>query len=442
VSNRSTFARRTFLGAAGAAAITMPFWRTLSSRAQEAPIPKRLLLLFSPNGTIPQEFFPTGTERDFSFKRILAPLTPFKDQIVVLEGVDQSITYTGPGDGHQKGMGCLWTGVELLPGDTMGGCESCPPVSWADGMSVDQRVAEHIGNESRFRSIELGTRVGGENVWTRMIYRGAGQPLPPETSPWRAFDRIFGTLTEDPGAAERRRRLRSSVLDFARSDFERLRPRLGRTDRERLDSHLEAVREIEVRLDNTGGIGAACAAPEMGGALDLNDDNNYPEIVRLQTDLMVMAMACDMTRVGSIQWNQSVGQASFPWLGFNDRHHDLSHEGDSNNDVVEKLIRINTWYAEQVAYLLERMSAIPEGDGTLLDHTLVVWGNELAKGNSHERRNMPFLLAGSAAGAIETGRYLRFDGASHNDLLVSIVNAFGIEIDCFGDSRYCGGPLI
>src|SRR5687768_8637067 len=115
------FARRTFLGGAGAAAITMPFWRSLETRAQEAPIPKRLLLLFSPNGTIPQEFFPTGTERDFDFRRILAPLTPFKDQIVVLEGVDQEITYVGPGDGHQKGMGCLWTGVELLPGDTMGG---------------------------------------------------------------------------------------------------------------------------------------------------------------------------------------------------------------------------------------------------------------------------------------------------------------------------------
>ncbi|MCA9608246.1 MAG: DUF1552 domain-containing protein [Myxococcales bacterium] len=433
--------RRAFLGGLGAAAITLPFWRTLRGEAQGPVFPKRLLLIFSPNGTWPDEFFPDGGERDFTMRRILAPLDAHRDRLLIFKGVDQAITYTGPGDGHQKGMGCLWTGVELLPGDTMGGCDSCPPVSWSSGMSVDQRVAMEIGNDTRFRSLELGVDVGNaENVWTRMVYRGPGEPLPPEDDPMAAFERIFGDLGADPLGAERRRTLRQSVLDYARGDFERLAPRLGRADRTKLESHMEAVREIERRLTTTPELGAACVAPSFGEPLDITRDENNRENLRRMSEMMTMAFACDLTRVGSIQWNNSVGQSSFPWLGFDDRHHDLSHEGDSNGDAVEKIVSINTWYAEQLADLLTMMEAIPEGDGTLLDNTLVVWGNELAKGNSHERRDMPFVLAGGGGG-FEMGRYLTFDRASHCDLLTSILAGFGID-ESFGDPRYVSGPLI
>lgn len=205
--------RRAFLGGVGAAAITLPFWRVLRGEAQPPAFPKRLLLVFSPNGTWPDEFFPGGGERDFTLGRILAPLEAHRDRLLILGGVDQSITETGPGDGHQKGMGCLWTGKELLPGDVMGGCEACPPVSWSSGMSVDQRVALEIGGETRFRSLELGVDNGNaENVWTRMIYRGAGEPLPPEDDPHAAFERVFGDLGADPLGAERRRTLRQRQI--------------------------------------------------------------------------------------------------------------------------------------------------------------------------------------------------------------------------------------
>lgn len=433
--------RRAFLGGLGAAAITLPFWRVLRGEAQLPTFPKRLLLVFSPNGTWPDEFFPGGGERDFTLGRILAPLEAHRDRLLILGGVDQSITETGPGDGHQKGMGCLWTGVELLPGDVMGGCDACPPVSWSSGMSVDQRVALEIGGETRFRSLELGVDIGNaENVWTRMIYRGPGEPLPPEEDPHAAFERVFGDLGADPLGAERRRTLRQSVLDYARGDFERLAPRLGRDDRMKLESHLTSVRELERRLATTPEVGAACVAPMLGEPVDLGNDENNPAVLARMTELMVMAFACDLTRVGSIQWNNSVGQSSFPWLGFTDRHHDLSHEGDSNGEAVEKIIRINTWYAEQFASLLDQLDAIPEGDGTLLDNTLVVWGNELGKGNSHSLRDMPFVLAGGGGG-FEMGRSLRFDGASHCDLLTSILAGFGID-ERFGDSRYVTGPLL
>lgn len=435
--------RRGFLAGLGAGAITLPFWRALSTEAQTVDAPKRLLLLFTPNGTIRSEFFPDGGERDFTLRTILEPLEPFRDRLVILNGVDQSIFTTGPGDGHQKGMGCLWTGVELLPGDTMGGCDSCPPVSWSSGMSVDQRIAMEIGNDTRFRSVELGVDVGGaENVWTRMIYRGPSEPLPPEDDPWLAFDRLFGDLGSDPLGAERRRMLRRSVLDFAQGDFARLSPRLGRDDRMRLDAHATAVRELEQRLDALAPVGAACVAPELGAHLDLNDANNYPDLVRSMSDLMVMSFACDLTRVGSLQWNHSVGQASFPFIGVTERHHDLSHEGDSNTDAQSKLVQINRWYAEQLAYLLGRMADLPEGDGTLLDNTLIVWGNELGVGNSHTYHDIPFVLAGGAGGALEGGRYLTFDGASHGELLLSICHLMGVDDEVFGDPRFCSGPLI
>jgi len=441
VSKKNELSRRMFVGAVGASAITLPFWRVLQGQAQPTTFPKRLLLVFSPNGTWPDEFYPDGGERDFTMRRILAPLEAHRNDLLILEGVDQEISYTGPGDGHQKGMGCLWTGVELLPGDTMGGCDSCPPVSWSSGMSVDQRVAAEIGGETRFRSVELGIDVGGaENVWTRMVYRSPGEPLPPEDDPHQAFERLFGDLGADPTGAERRRTLRRSVLDYARGDFDRLMPRLGRDDQVKLESHLQSVREIERRLESTVELGAACMAPTLGPELDLRDDNNAPAIFDRMTEMMVMAFACDLTRVGSLQWNRSVGQLSFPFIGVPDRHHDLSHEGDSNADAVEKIIRINTWYAEQFANLLDQLRAVPEGDGTLLDNTLVVWGNELGKGNSHTRRNCPFVLAGGGGG-FEMGRYLTFDGASHCDLLNSILTGFGID-ERFGDPRYSSGPLV
>lgn len=434
--------RRAFLGAAGATAITLPFWRALRGEAQGATYPKRLLLVFSPNGTWPGEFFPDGGERDFSFRRILAPLEPYRNKVMVLEGVHQRITSVGPGDGHQKGMGCLWTGVELLPGSTMGGCDSCPPVSFPGGPSVDQHVALAIGNETPFRSVELGMDNGNnENVWTRMIYDRPGNPLPPEDDPLQAFGRLFGNLEQDPTEGDRLRTLRQSVLDFAQEDFQRLSPRLGTADRQRLDSHLTSVRELERRLQAMPNIGASCVIPNIPDPGALNDDDNNPAVLQAMTDMTVMAFACDLTRVASLQWNNSVGQSSFPWLGFNDRHHDLSHEGDSNGEAVEKIIRINEWYAEQFAELLRQLDSIPEGDGTLLDNTLVVWGNELGKGNSHTRNNIPWVLAGGGAGAIEMGRYLSFDGASHCDLLTSICHAFGVE-ESFGDSRFANGPLV
>lgn len=406
--------------------------------AQEGAFPKRLLIVFSPNGTIPEAWRPSGGERDFTYGRILEPLEAYREHVTVLAGIDMRSRRSGPGDGHQKGMGEMLTGRDLLPGDTGGGCDSCAPVSWASGISIDQHVANTISMDTPFRSLELGSHTGGSNIWTRMCYRGASEPLPPEDNPFQAFSRVFGDLDADPFGEEQRRIEQRSVLDSVMADFGDLDARMGRDDRQRLAMHADIVRDLERRLESTGGM--ACVAPDLGADFNVGDQARYPEVLDLQSELVTAAFACDLTRVASLQWNRSVGNMSFPWIGVNDRHHDLSHLGDSDTNGRNKIIEINRWYAEQFADLLARLQSVEEGEGTLLDNTLILWCNELGKGNSHTANDIPFVLGGHAGGAIEGGRYLQYD-RPHNDLLLSIAHAFGIMDSSFGDERYNEGVL-
>lgn len=443
MKKRFALTRRGFLRsatAAGVGAAALPFLTSGASHAAEG-FPKRFIVFFSPNGTIPSEWSPDGGETDFTLRRILAPLEAHREKLLILDGLDMRSTSEGPGDGHQKGMGHMLTGRELLPGDVGGGCDSCAAVSWASGISVDQQIANHIAGDTAFRSLELGVRNGNSsNVWTRMSYRGASEPLPPEDDPYAVFDRVFGGLTGDRFGIERRQAMRQSVVDYLHQDFGDLQARVAREDALRMEQHIDGIRAIERRL-TTGALGASCVAPDLGERIDTSAIDNMPAVGRMQMDMAAMALACDLTRVVSLQWTKSVGGSSAPWLGISDGHHGLSHEGDSNADAVDKLVRINTWYAEQFAYLVDQLDSIPEGDGTLLDNTCVIWVNELGKGNSHTRNNVPIVMAGGAGGSFRTGRCLRYETKSHNDLLVTLTNAYGIEQDTFGDPRYCDGPM-
>ncbi|MBN8613301.1 MAG: DUF1552 domain-containing protein [Deltaproteobacteria bacterium] len=450
---RRELLRRAGLGSLAAATLATPFVRGLGGRgaAQDMNAPKRLLVFFTPNGTIREEWSPDGGETDFTFRRILAPLERHRDQLLILDGLDMSSTNEGPGDGHQKGMGHVLTGVELLPGDTMGGCDTCPPVSWSGGLSIDQLIAQHLAETTvrRFDSIEAGVLCGdAENVWTRMCYRAPSDPLPPESNPGALFARLFGDPSVDLEATRRRELLRLRVLDHDRRDFERLRVALGREDRERLDRHLALVRSMETRLEASGAVGEHCAAPTLDGMLDWNADANVSQILDAQIDNVTMAFACDLTRVASIQCTNSVGNIRFDAIGLTDRHHDLSHEGDSNAEAIDKIVRINVFYAERFAHLLDRLSSVPEGDEgqTMLDHTLVVWVNELGRGNSHTLNDIPFVLAGNVPDEMgrptfRTGRVLRFEERTHNDLWTRLAQAFGASVERFGDPRHSGGPL-
>ncbi len=432
--------RRDFLYGLGAAAAVAPFWSVLGTRAQ-TNIPKRLLIVFTPNGTIQKEWFPDGGETDFRFRRILKPLEPFRDRLLIFKGLDMVSGKSGPGDDHQKGIGHLLTGTELLAGDVKGGCEPCAPVSWSGGISLDQHVANHISSDRKFRSLELGVQPDNiEHVWTRMSYRGASQPLPPRRDPYLVYQDVFGDLKLDPAEREKRRALGQSVLDFAREDFAALRSQLGSEDRARLDAHTESLADIERRLGAVS-VGAQCDPQGQGNRIDIGRVANYPAVGRLQMDILVQAFACDLTRVGSLMWTNSVGDRPAPWLDISEGHHSLSHTANTSADSKEKLIRVNHWYAEQFAYLLGQLDAIREGSGTMLDNTLVLWGNELGDGDDHKLTDVPFLLAGNVDGYFRTGRYFQYSNRPHNDLLATIANAMGAPGNTFGKKEFNTGLM-
>ena len=211
--------RRRFLETLGAGSIALSCLKTNRLLAQNAPLPKRLIVIFTPNGTIPEAWGADGDRTNFTLRPILADLAPHKDQLVVLQGLDMLSARYGPGDAHQQGMGHLLTGVELLPGDMKGGCEDCPAASFPSDISVDQAIANHLGNDTRFRSLELGVLVGSsENTWNRMSSRGPGQPLPPESDPSRVFDRVFADLSADPAVLAQKRALKKSRRSASRPD--------------------------------------------------------------------------------------------------------------------------------------------------------------------------------------------------------------------------------
>jgi hypothetical protein len=442
--SRPALHRRALLRGALGAAIGLPFLNVMARDAGAAPFPKRLVIFFSANGTIPEAWTPGGSEQNFTLGPILTPLAPYKEKILVLDDVDNVAARNGPGDGHQTGMGCMLTGTELLEGTEFceGDCsDPTQTVGWGGGISVDQHIAKKVGGSTKFGSLEFGVQVQSSDIWSAMSYAGPDQPIPPEDDPRQAFDRIFGELTQDPLGLKKRKDMRRSVLDQVSADFRRLDARLGAEDRKKLANHLTSVREIEKRLDAGGELGGACELPSPGNIEDIYESENFPAIGKLQMDLLVMALACDLTRVTSIQWARSVSNKQFSWLGIPEGHHDLSHVGDSDQNARNKLIKINTWYAEQFAYLLGALDAVPEGDGTLLDNTAVLWCNELGVGNSHTRDDIPFVLAGSCGGYFRTGRYLKYDGAPHNNLLLSLCHAMGVEGSSFGNPAYCTGPL-
>ena len=438
-ARRSRLRRRTVLAGALGAAVGLPWLEAFTGRSASGATsepPQRFVVVYTPNGLLPA-WTPSGGETDFELSPILSPLAPHRDKLIVIRGLQQT---GGGGDGHQSGMGGMLTGRTLNPGP-FGGMQA-PPVGWASGPSVDQRIAEVIGGETKLRSLELGVQVGAADNWGRMCYRAADQPLPPEDDPAAVYARVFAELHTDPAILAAERARSKSILDGVAAEYVRISAELGSHDRQRLDAHLTAVREVEERLTRVATVsGASCRDPVVPNVAK-NDNDAYPAVGAVQMDLLAMALACDVTRVASLQWSRAVSQTRFTWLGIAEGHHDLSHLGDDDAGAVDKLTRIEEWYATELAGLLDRLAAIPEGDGNVLDNTIVLCCSELAKGNTHSRQDAGYLLAGSGGGALRTGRFLRYDSSvTHNGLLISLLNAMGVPDRTFGNAEWSNGPL-
>ena len=426
--------RRELLLRLGSAAVTAPFLPLLRSFAQDGAYPRRLLLIYTPHGTVYDNWKPSGTTTDFTLSPILAPLAAHKARLNVLDGLRIEHSRV-PAPPHTEGMSLIWTGSHLGEGNTF--MIQQYPVDWVTGPSIDQTIAQRIGAQTPFRSLELGVKASGNSPTNRMIYAGARQPLQAEGDPARAFDRLFGAgampSTPDPAVQGRLAR-RASVLDTVAGQLTALQSRVARADRMKIDAHLTALRELERRTMHQP---AACEAPVRAGASAL------PDLFDRHADLVTAAFACDRTRVASLQIRVGDNDNdAYTWLGIERGHHDISHDGDGNPEARADLTKIYTWYAERIARLLDRLYEVEEGDGRLLDNTLVVWGSELGKGNTHAFERVPFVLAGGAGGAVPTGRYLQFADVPHNRLLVSIGQALGLsDLEQFGTTDAGRGGL-
>src|SRR5256714_12617450 len=386
--------RRQFLKQVGISASAMPFLVGLPSLGLAAPARprQRLIIMFSPNGTIPPAFWPDETGTDFALKPIMAPLEPFKDRMLILRGLSNKVR--GDGDGHMRGMSCLLTGIELFPGNVQGGSDT--PAGWASGISIDQEIKDYFQSKeetrTRFGSIEFGVGVTDRaDPWTRMSYAGPNKPVAPISDPYQMYQKLYGQLKDKESL--------QSALDDVRGDLKKVRKLISAEDRRLLEDHEALVRQMEKEIGEAGRQKLRVGPPSLeAGIADQND--NVPRLSRMQIDLLVNSFVNDMARVATLQYTKSVGQARMNWLDITDNHHSLSHEPDKDEATQAKLIKINKWFAGELAYLVEKLAKTPEpGDsGSLLDHTLVVWSNELGKGNSHTLDNIPFVLVGGGFG--------------------------------------------
>ncbi len=452
---RRRLTRRTFLRGLGGTSIALPFLSAglpgLARAEQDdehrsnGQYPKRLIVFFHPNGVIPRFWWPNSTGDDpgeFELQGSLAPLEPFKDRLLFLKGINMESAGAGPGGPHQQGMGGVLTGRPLQEGEMVGNDGSM--AGWGDGISIDQAIAEEIGESTPFKSLQLGVRGdahGGSRVRTRLSYAGPGEPLAPQNDPRQVFEQLFSDIDTDSGAHDEISRRRASVLDTVQNQFDRLEQKVGKRDREKLERHLQKVRDLERRLQSSGG-GEQCLVADEPGDRDPDNESTMPEIMQSQLDLAVMALTCDLTRVVSLQISNSVNHIRYPWLDSMGDGHALSHAGPSNTDAKQQWKQRDAWHAEQFAYLLDELDQIPEGDGTMLDNTLLLWVQEISKGNTHSHDDMPFVLAGNVDEQFRTGRVVDYqDDQSHNDLLATIGKAFGLESDTFGDERFSDGPL-
>jgi hypothetical protein len=390
--------------------VAAPLARLLGGTAQAAVSgpAQRLLVLFTPNGTIHEHWRPSGSEKDFSFSSgtILEPLSELRSDLLILDGMDFNT-----GDNHEGGMAAMLTA---------GGLDS-----------IDQYIARQIGAESRFSSLELGvqTSAWGGNSQTRMAYN-SGSMVTPDDSPESVWSRLFGGVGDEDLLSRR-----LAVLDLTRSEINDLHGRLGSAERDRLNTHLDSLESIERSLSGS------CEGVISPGSFSTTDNDVFPDTAAAQIDLAIQALACDATRVVSIQMSHTVGPVAFTWEGISDGHHTLSHASDTDADSVDKFVTCERWFAEQFATIVQQLkeTADPNTGAPLLDTTLVLWAKELGDGRLHTCVNVPWILAGSGGGFFSTGRYLDLGGATHDSVLTSICQSFGLTNTTFGAGS--AGPL-
>ncbi len=433
--------RRGLLRGAGGIAVALPFLESLgSARAGGMPSTPRYLQFMHVQGTISNEWAPSGTAASPVLSNILSPLEPMLDSILVVSGCEnRAQSAWGSSNGH------ISNGRSILASQGPGASEL------ASGPSIDQVIAGRIQGSAPYRSLQFG--IGGAGVGEyQTLMAGPSDPVPLDGNPVQIFDQLFSDLstepTTEPSALDRIRAQRTSVLDAVADSLDSTRARLSAADRIVLERHATKIRELEQSLGGGGGQGGGatldCGATTLN--LPRNYDNNNGNLgdisSRTMIDLMVMALACDLTRVGTLQYTDYHGP-SFPWLNLDipgqfSEWHAMVHELDSIDKTVPRAVY--RWYMEEYAYLLEQLASVNDGDGSLLDHMLVMSFSEMGH-PQHTPWDIPVVLAGGLDGAFTTGRHLQAKGAGLANLFTSFLNMLGQDDQIFGDPAFCDGPL-
>jgi hypothetical protein len=424
---KRSLTRRNFLRGVGAAALAAPFMgygnRAFAAAGSKA---KYLFIMATPNGTIPDRIGTMGSGAGYSLETgsILEPLSPRKDDVLIFRGLDFK-----EASNHEGGMRAMLTGNGPI--------------------SIDQKVAAAIGKDSPFGSLELGVMTSnwGASVQTRMVYKNDGF-VHPDDSPASVYRRLFGSVTGNAEEVEYNLfQRRKSILDLASEELEEIDKQVancgGEEQRQKLQAHKDSIREVEDRLTKqaqgqmmAGGGPAEACAPPMLGQVDPSSNDDFPAIGDAQMDLGIAAIGCGLTRVVTLQWTHTVSPVTFTWLDQSTGHHDLSHA------MNQQYVDAERWFAQRFVDLLDKLDNTPDpvDPGSLLDHTLVLWSQELGHGSNHVCKDVPFVMAG-ASDVIEHGKLLSFNGEAHQRLLVAVGQAMGLTDQTFGKPQHTPGPL-
>jgi hypothetical protein len=398
--------------------------------------PTRMAFLFVPNGINMQNWTPAASGA-LQLSPIMQSLAEVKNDISVLTGLSQfhaNANGDGPGD-HARSTAAFLTGVQ--PKKTAG-------ADIKNGISVDQLAAQYIGKKTRFSSLEIGCERSGVAgdcdsgyscaYSSNISWRSETTPVPKEVNPRLVFERLFGSgnQSEEKESLARRDLFNKSILDFVLEDASSLKGRLGKRDQQKMEEYFTAVREIEQRLvafENTAALEAAAGIGRPKGI-----PQDFGEHIRLMGDMMVLAFQADLTRVATFMFANDGSNRSYAQIGVSEGHHDISHHGNQA-EKLEKKRQIDTYHVQQLAYILKRMKAIKEGDGTLLDHTTLVYGAGISDGNAHNHNNLPILVAGQGGG-FKTGQHYIFkDHTPLNNLFITMLDRVGVKVDKLGDSN-------
>ncbi|TWT37562.1 hypothetical protein KOR34_25150 [Posidoniimonas corsicana] len=426
--------RRTFLHGIGAT-LGLPWLEAMASSTAAAPaagLPVCTAWVFAPNGVAREFWTPEGEGRDFTFNKTTAALEKVREDVLVVSNLAHHYARAngdGPGD-HAR---CAATYLTAAQAKKTGGADIYL------GQSIDQAVARHIGHETRMPSLELGLEPNQKNgrcdsgyscaYVSNVSWRSATQPSGKEISPRRAFERLFNGGADSPAAAERLAR-RQSVLDFVSSDAQRLRGRLGQTDRRKIDEYFQSVREVEKRIEKTVTM-PPLDVPDHG--VPAEDPEGLGERMRLMYEVIALAFQTDATRVATYMLANAGTNRPYEALGIRSGHHQITH--DRGEVAANQMQQIDEYLLREFSLFVERLASIREGEGRLLDRCAVVYGSGIGDGRRHNHDRLPCVVAGQAGGAITTGRHLKLPGETPAaNLFVSMAQAARAPIASFGDS--------